>query len=69
MTGSVTGVRVQLSDLIADRANAHAIIGAAERTMRVYGVDERTIDDYRGEAIEADYDTMLAVTHIYVEVF
>lgn len=67
-TGSVTGVRVQLQELIASGANVHAIIGAVERTMRVYGIDEPTIDAYRNEAIEADYDTMLAVTHVYVEV-
>ena len=54
--------------LVGNDGNAFAIIGRVTQAMRRAGVQQDQIDEYREEAMSGDYDNLLRVTMLYVEV-
>jgi hypothetical protein len=60
-----TGVCVKLTDY---DGNAFSIMGRVSAAMRRDGIPRETILEYQAEATSGDYDHLLAVTMMYVEV-
>lgn len=58
-------VTVNLTDR---NGNAFMIMGAVTLAMRREGIDKKTIDAYRDEAMSGNYDHLLQVTMRYVNV-
>ncbi len=58
-------VKVQLSG--AD-GNAFLILGRVAKAMREAGVTDAEIEEYRDEAQDSDYDNLLRVTMLWVDV-
>lgn len=62
---SRTGVSVKL---LGEDSNAFAIIGKVVRAMKLAKIGQDTIDEYRQDAMNGDYDHLLRVTMEYVDV-
>lgn len=54
--------------LIGEDGNAFMILGATSKALRKAGADSEYIDQYRKEAMDGDYNHLLAVTMDYVDV-
>lgn len=59
------GVRVEL---VGQDGNAFSILGKVIRAMRRASVSQQTIDEYKDEAMNGDYNHLLVTTMRYVEV-
>lgn len=54
--------------LIGEDGNAFKIIGKVTKALRKAGYDEDFIQEYQHQATSGDYDNLLRVTMIYVNV-
>lgn len=54
--------------LCGQDGNAFSIMGRVTRAMRQAGISSDEIDAYRREATSGDYDNLLRVTMLWVEV-
>jgi len=54
--------------LIGQDGNAFAIMGNIKQALKSAGADKEYIDKYISEATSGDYDHLLAVSMLYVDV-
>ena len=54
--------------LVGEDGNAFSIMGGVKKALMLAGADKEYIDQYLNEATSRDYDHLLVVSMVYVDV-